>query len=142
MTIGMVLLAAFSLSHCTTVAPVIDSGNVIETQTDVITGGQDAETQVHDLVEHIVTVKDPVVIAKAKTLEATVVKLNADIKTANAAIVQYVKAAEKVSKVMFKLSVENAELKGKARLYLSILVALCVVAGLYVFLKIKKWGPF
>jgi len=124
---------------CQTVVPTIDSGSVIETQTDVITGGQTVETQAHEIVTLI---KDPVLIAKAKTLEASAVKLNADIKTANAEIVNYIKAAEKVSKVLFKLSVDVERYKGRARLYLSILVALGLLITLYVVGKVKKLLPF
>jgi len=127
---------------CNTSPSVIDSGTVIETQANVISGGTTAQEQAHDLVEHIVTVKDPSIIAKAKMLEATVTKLNADIKKANESIVNYVKEAEKTSSIMFRLAVENAQIKGRARLYLSILSALIVLIGCYVVLKIKKLLPF
>jgi hypothetical protein len=137
--IVVTLACIVGCTGCQTVIPTIDSGSVIETQTDVIIGGQTVETQAHEIVT---LVKDPALIAKAKTLEASAVKLNADIKTANAAIVDYIKAAEKASKVMFKLAIDVEKLKGQRNLYLSILVALAVIAGLCALMKFKKWLPF
>lgn len=137
--IVVTLACIVGCTGCQTVVPTIDSGIVIETQTDVITGGQTVETQAHDIVT---LVKDPVLIAKTKTLEASAVKLNADIKTANAAIIRYIKEAEKASKVMFKLSVENAELKGKVRFYILLLVVIAIIIGLYIVAKVKKILPF
>lgn len=135
----VVVLCIVGCASCQTVVPTIDSGSVIETQTDVILGGQTVETQAHEIVT---LVKDPALIAKAKTLEASAVKLNAYIKKANDAIVSYIKAAEKASKVMFKLAVALEKEKGKSRLYLSILIALASVIGMYALLKIKKRLPF
>lgn len=131
-----VLLFALVLTSCQTVKPIAsDTADIMETQTDVIQGGTSVEIQTRELIREI---KDPVIIEKAKTLEATVIKMNADIKRANAAIVEYVKASEKNAGIMFDLAVKNEKLKGQLRNVSLILLLVIGLIAVKIFTSIRK----
>ena len=131
-----VLLFALVLTSCQTVKPVAsNTADIIETQSDVIQGGSQVEIQTRELIREI---KDPVIIEKAKTLEATVIKMNADIKRANAAIVEYVKASEKNAGIMFDLAVKNEKLKGQLRNVSLILLLVIGLIAVKIFTSVRK----